>query len=197
MGEQQSLVSARGGDGKPSAAILPRRRNTTPIVCAIKLSASCNRPPMLCQINGNALAIVYLKTAGGRWEKVRYLRLSWKRSLRPCREAGGEVGEPVGRADWISPQRSPGSPAPDNGRAAGVVKIACWATYWAWLASIRTKSVRIDALDLTLLRAFHNARPCPTLSRLRTQCAEPHLRIGPRPTEDPPCIPSSCRTLAS
>src|SRR5271166_1641532 len=108
-----------------------------------------------------------------------------------------EVGEPVGRADWISPQRSPGSPAPDNGRAAGVVKIACWATYWAWLASIRTKSVRIDALDLTLLRAFHNARPCPTLSRLRTQCAEPHLRIGPRPTEDPPCIPSSCRTLAS
>src|SRR5271166_4425388 len=102
MGEQQSLVSARGGDGKPSAAMLPRRRNITPIVCAIKLSASCKRPPMLCQINGNALAIVDLKTAGGRWEKVRYLRLSWKRSLRPCREAGGEVGEPVGRADWIS-----------------------------------------------------------------------------------------------
>ncbi len=75
--------------------------------------------------------------------------------------------------------------------------IACWATYQAWLASIRTKSVRTDALDLTLLRAFHNARPCPTLSRLRTQCAEPHLRIGPRSTEDPQSIPSSRRTFAS
>lgn len=91
-GRQQSLVPVCGGDGKPSAAILPRRRNITPIVCALKLSASCKRPPMLCQINGNALAIVYLKTAGGRWEKVRYLRLSWKRSLRPGREAGVEGG---------------------------------------------------------------------------------------------------------
>ena len=181
---------------------------------------------MLCQINGNALAIVYLKTAGGRWEKVRYLRLSWKRSLRPCREAGGEVGEPVGRADWIwevaelhgrgnriSGSRRAGWPSrldlslaiawrPGVSTRSGWESrawewIACWATYQAWLASIRTKSVRIDALDLTLLRAFHNARPCPTLSRLRTQCAEPHLRIGPRSTEDPQSIPSSRRTFAS
>src|SRR5271157_1625954 len=65
------------------------------------------------------------------------------------------------------------------------------------LASIRTKSVRIDALDLTIVRAFPNVRPCPRLSRLRTQCVEPHLRIGPRSTEDPQSIPSSRRTFAS
>ena len=157
----------------------------------IKLSASCKRSPMLCQINGNAFAIVYLKTAGGRWEKVRYLRLSWKRSLRPCREAGVEVGEPDGRADWIcggcraswprqpdlwksaSRLAEPTGSLPSDRLAArrrhsagGTGRawdwIACWATYQAWLASIPTKLVRIDALDPTIARAFHNARPCPT-----------------------------------
>ena len=121
-----------------------------------------------------------------------------------------EVAELHGRGNRISGSRRAGWPSrldlslaiawlPGAGHRTGNGRgnKACWATYWAWLASIRTKSVRIDALDLTLLRAFHNARPCPTLSRLRTQCAEPHLRIGPRSTEDPQSIPSSRRTFAS